>query len=136
MKLANVLITNTDGGQKSGDPFWRNAEMLLYCALMGYIFYEAPPHEQSFNTLVAMINAMEVREDDDNFKNPVDLLFDALEEKDPDHFAVRQYVKKRDEGKPFYVCTTAAANKFLRIYYARIKECLNAAESATQVEEG
>ena len=62
--------------------------MLLYCALMGYIFYEAPPHEQNFNTLVAMINAMEVREDDDNFKNPVDLLFDALEEKDSDHFAV------------------------------------------------
>ena len=93
MKLANVLITNTGGGQKSGDPFWRNAEMLLYCALMGYIFYEAPPHEQNFNTLVAMINAMEVREDDDNFKNPVDLLFDALEEKDPDHFAVRQYHK-------------------------------------------
>ena len=93
MKLANVLITNTDGGQRSGDPFWRNAEMLLYCALMGYIFYEAPPHEQNFNTLVAMINAMEVREDDDNFKNPVDLLFDALEEKDPDHFAVRQYKK-------------------------------------------
>ena len=91
LKLANVLITNTDSGQKSGDPFWRNAEMLLYCALMGYIFYEAPPHEQNFNTLVAMINAMEVREDDDNFKNPVDLLFDALEEKDPDHFAVRQY---------------------------------------------
>ena len=71
LKLANVLITNTDGGQKSGDPFWRNAEMLLYCALMGYIFYEAPPHEQNFNTLVAMINAMEVHEDDDNFKNPV-----------------------------------------------------------------
>ena len=93
LKLANVLITNTDGGQKSSDPFWRNAEMLLYCALMGYIFYEAPPHEQNFNTLVAMINAMEVREDDDNFKNPVDLLFDALEEKDPDHFAVRQYHK-------------------------------------------
>ena len=93
LKLANVLITNTDGGQKSGDPFWRNAEMLLYCALMGYIFYEAPPHEQNFNTLVAMINAMEVREDDDNFKNPVDLLFDALEEKDPDHFAVHQYHK-------------------------------------------
>ena len=93
MKLANVLITNTDGGQKSSDPFWRNAEMLLYCALMGYIFYEAPSHEQNFNTLVAMINAMEVREDDDNFKNPVDLLFDALEEKDPDHFAVRQYHK-------------------------------------------
>ena len=93
LKLANILITNTDGGQKSGDPFWRNAEMLLYCALMGYIFYEAPPHEQNFNTLVAMINAMEVREDDDNFKNPVDLLFDALEEKDPDHFAVRQYHK-------------------------------------------
>ena len=93
LKLANVLITNTDGGQKSGDPFWRNAKMLLYCALMGYIFYEAPPHEQNFNTLVAMINAMEVHEDDDNFKNPVDLLFDALEEKDPDHFAVRQYHK-------------------------------------------
>ena len=74
LKLANVLITNTGGGQKSGDPFWRNAEMLLYCALMGYIFYEAPPHEQNFNTLVAMINAMEVREDDDNFKNRATLI--------------------------------------------------------------
>jgi hypothetical protein len=112
LKLANVLITNTDGGQKSGDPFWRNAEMLLYCALMGYIFYEAPPHEQNFNTLVAMINAMEVREDDDNFKNPVDLLFDALEEKDPDHFAVRQYHKYKLAAG--VVCFKRLLNQLIR----------------------
>lgn len=67
--------------------------MLLYCALIGYIHYEAPKEEQNFNTLVEFINAMEVREDDESFKNPVDLMFEALEQKNPDHFAVRQYHK-------------------------------------------
>ena len=123
LKLANVLITNTDGGQKSGDPFWRNAEMLLYCALMGYIFYEAPPHEQNFNTLVAMINAMEVREDDDNFKNPVDLLFDALEEKDPDHFAVRQYHKyKLAAGKTAKSILVSAGARLAPFDIAELRE--------------
>ena len=88
-----VLIANTKGEGKSGDDFWVKAETLLYTALIGYIYYEAPKNEQNFSTLVEMINAMEVREDDESFKNAVDLLFDALEQKDPDHFALRQYKK-------------------------------------------
>ena len=92
-KLVTVLIANTKGEGKSGDDFWVKAETLLYTALIGYIYYEAPSNEQNFSTLVEMINAMEVREDDETFKNAVDLLFDALEQKDPDHFALRQYKK-------------------------------------------
>ena len=93
LKLVTVLIANTKGEGKSGDDFWVKAETLLYTALIGYIYYEAPQNEQNFSTLVEMINAMEVREDDESFKNAVDLLFDALEQKDPDHFALRQYKK-------------------------------------------
>ena len=93
LKLVTVLIANTKGEGKSGDDFWVKAETLLYTALIGYIYYEAPTNEQNFSTLVEMINAMEVREDDESFKNAVDLLFDALEQKDPDHFALRQYKK-------------------------------------------
>jgi len=93
LKLVTALIANTKGEGKSGDDFWEKAEVLLYTALIGYIFYEAPEEEQNMNTLVEMINAMEVREDDETFKNPVDLMFDALEEKNPEHFAVRQYKK-------------------------------------------
>ena len=139
LKLANVLITNTDGGQKSGDPFWRNAEMLLYCALMGYIFYEAPPHEQNFNTLVAMINAMEVREDDDNFKNPVDLLFDALEEKDPDHFAVRQYhtpIHNIKMNIPDFctVCSSLTQLIPIRIAYRPSMLTMNVTRSSSEIK--
>lgn len=93
LKLVTVLIANTKGEGKSGDDFWVKAETLLYTALIGYIYYEVPSNEQNFSTLVEMINAMEVREDDETFKNAVDLLFDALEQKDPDHFALRQYKK-------------------------------------------
>lgn len=93
LKLVTVLIANTKCEGKSGDDFWVKAETLLYTALIGYIYYEAPSNEQNFSTLVEMINAMEVREDDETFKNAVDLLFDALEQKDPDHFALRQYKK-------------------------------------------
>ena len=94
LKLVNCLIVNTKGeGGKSGDDFWLKAEMLLYTALIGYIHYEAPEEEQNFSTLLEMINAMEVREDDEEFKNPVDLMFDALEAEKPNHFAVRQYKK-------------------------------------------
>ena len=93
LKLVTVLIANTKGEGKSGDDFWVKAETLLYTALIGYIYYEAPTNEQNFSTLVEMINAMEVREDDESFKNAVDFLFDALEQKDPDHFALRQYKK-------------------------------------------
>ena len=94
LKLVNCLIVNTKGeGGKSGDDFWLKAEMLLYTALIGYIHYEAPEEEQNFSTLLEMINAMEVREDDEEFKNAVDLMFDELKERDPGHFAVRQYAK-------------------------------------------
>ena len=93
LKIVTTLIANTKGEGKAGDDFWVKAETLLYTALIGYIYYEAPVEEQNFATLVEMLNAMEVREDDENFKNAVDLLFDALEKKDPDHFALRQYKK-------------------------------------------
>ena len=100
LKLVNCLIANTKGEGKSGDDFWQKAETLLYTALIGYIHYEAPEEEQNFSTLLDMINAMEVREDDEEFKNPVDLMFDELKERDPDHFAVRQYLKfKLSAGK-------------------------------------
>ena len=93
LKLVNTLIANTKGDGKGGDDFWQKAETLLYTALIGYIHYEAPEEEQNFATLIELINAMEVREDDESFKNNVDLAFDELEEKDPQHFAVRQYKK-------------------------------------------
>ena len=91
--LVTTLIANTKGDGKAGDEFWEKAEKLLYSALIGYIHYEAPEEEQNFSTLLEMLNSMEVRENDESFKNPVDMLFDELEEKDPDHFAVRQYKK-------------------------------------------
>ena len=93
LKLVTTLIANTKGEGKAGDEFWTKAETLLYCALIGYIHYEAPVEEQNFSTLIEFINAMEVREDDEEFKNPVDLMFDELKERDPNHFAVRQYAK-------------------------------------------
>ncbi len=93
LKLVTTLIANTKGEGKGGDDFWVKAETLLYTALIGYIYFEAPEEEQNFSTLLEMINAMEVREDDEEFKNPVDLMFEELEQKDPDHFAVRQYAK-------------------------------------------
>ena len=94
LKLVNTLIANTKGsGEKSGEDFWVKAERLLYCALIGYIHYEAPDAERNFTTLLEMINASEAREDDSEFQSPVDLMFERLEEKDPEHFAVRQYKK-------------------------------------------
>ena len=93
LKMVTTLMANTKGDGKSGDQFWEKAEQLLYCALIGYIHYEAPEEEQNFSTLLEMINSMEVREDDEEFKNAVDMLFDELEATDPDHFAVRQYKK-------------------------------------------
>ena len=91
LKFVTVLIANTKGDGKGGDDFWVKAETLLYQALIGYIWYEAPPEEQNMNTLVEMLNKMETREDDENFKNAVDFAFEALEERDPQHFALRQY---------------------------------------------
>ena len=93
LKLVTTLMANTKGEGNGGDPFWEKSEKLLYTALIGYIHYEAPMEEQNFTTLLEMLNSMEVREDDETFKNPVDLLFDELEQKEPDHFAVRQYKK-------------------------------------------
>lgn len=93
LKLVTALITNTKGEGKEGDDFWVKAETLLYTALIGYIHYEAPVEEQNFATLIEFINASEVREDDEEFKNPVDLMFEALEKEKPNHFAVRQYKK-------------------------------------------
>lgn len=95
LKLVTTLIANTKGEQKGGDEFWTKAETLLYCALIGYIHYEAPVEEQNFSTLIEFINAMEVREDDEEFKNPVDLMFEELAKREPNHFAVRQYAKYR-----------------------------------------
>jgi type IV secretion system protein VirD4 len=93
LKLVTTLIANTKGEGKSGDDFWVKAETLLYCALIGYIHYEAPVEEQNFATLIEFINASEVREDDEEFENPVDIMFKELEKKNPNHFAVRQYKK-------------------------------------------
>ena len=101
LKLVNVIIANTKGdGEKSGEDFWVKAERLLYCALIGYIYYEAPEEEKNFITLLDLINASEAREDDENYKSPVDILFDRLAEREPEHFAVKQYVKfKQAAGK-------------------------------------
>ena len=93
LKFVTALIANTKGDGKSGDEFWTKAETLLYCALVGYIHYEAPVEEQNFSTLLEMLNAMEVREDDEAFQNQVDLMFEELESRKPNHFAVRQYKK-------------------------------------------
>ena len=94
LKLVTTIIANTKGeGQQAGKDFWVKAEKLYYCALIGYIWYEGREEEKNFNTLLVMINASEAREDDENFKNPVDLMFEELEQRDPEHFAVRQYKK-------------------------------------------
>ena len=94
LKLVNTIIANTKGeGDKSGEDFWVKAEKLYYQALIGYIWYEAPDEEKNFTTLLELINASEAREDDESFKNAVDLMFEDLAEREPDHFAVRQYAK-------------------------------------------
>lgn len=94
LKLVNVLIANTRGeGEKAAEDFWTKAERLLYCALFGFVYYEAPPEEMNLSTVIELLNACETREDDEEFKNAVDLLFEDLEQEDPDHFAVRQYKK-------------------------------------------
>ena len=101
LKLVNVIIANTKGdGEKSSEDFWVKAERLLYCALIGYIWYEAEPEEKNFITLLELINACEAREDDETYKSPVDILFDELAQEQPEHFAVKQYVKfKMAAGK-------------------------------------
>ena len=93
LKLVTTLITNTKGEGKGGDDFWVKAETMLYCALIGYIHYEAPEREQNFSTMIDMLNSMDTREDDEDYQNPVDMMFERLAAKSPDHFAVRQYKK-------------------------------------------
>ncbi len=93
LKFVNALIENTKGDGKESDPFWSKSETLLYCALIGYIVFEGPEEERNINTLIDMLNSMETREDDENFKNAVDYMFMGLEKRKPNHFAVRQYKK-------------------------------------------
>ncbi len=94
LKLVQTIIANTKGdGEKAGEDFWVKAEKLYYTALIGYIYYEAPEEEKNFKTLLDMIDASEVREDDETYMNPIDRLFEALEKKEPNHFAVKQYKK-------------------------------------------
>ena len=100
LKFVNALITNTKGEGKEGDPFWTKAETLLYCALIAYIIFEGPAEDRNMNTLVDMISGMEVKEDDENYKNAVDYMFDSLAKRKPDCFAVKQYRKfKLSSGK-------------------------------------
>ena len=118
LKLVNTIIANTKGeGEKSNEDFWVKAERLYYCALIGYIWYEAPVEEQNFNTLLEFINASETREDDENFKNAVDLLFEELEQKQPEHFAVRQYTKyKLAAGKAALSKRISGGARCARLY--------------------
>ena len=105
LKVVNTLIVNTKGeGEKSAEDFWVKAERLLYCALIGYIWYEAPAEEMNFTTLLELINASEAREDDEEYQSPVDLLFADLEERSPDHFAVKQYKKYKLAAGPHRRC--------------------------------
>ena len=95
LKLVTVLISNTKGEGKAGEDFWVKAETLLYIALIGYIHYELPPERQNFTTLIDMLNKMDVREDDEDYRNEIDLAFEKLGREKPGHFAVRQYAKYR-----------------------------------------
>jgi len=123
LKLVTTLIANTKGDGKSSDPFWEKAETLLYCALIGYIWYESIPEEQNFNTLIEFINAMEVREEDEGFKNPVDKLFDELAAEEPNHFAVRQYVKfKLAAGKTLKSILVSAGARLAPFDIAELRE--------------
>ena len=123
LKLVNTIIVNTKGdGDKSGEDFWVKAEKLYYTALIGYIWYEAPDHEKNFTTLLEMINASEAREDDETFKNPVDVMFDELEARDPDHFAVKQYRKyKLAAGKTAKSILVSAAVRLAPFNLPQIK---------------
>ena len=123
LKLVTTLIANTKGEGKAGDNFWVKAETLLYCALIGYLWYEGLDEEKNFATLISMINAMEVREDDESFKNPVDYLFDELEAKDPEHFAVRQYKKyKLAAGKTAKSVLISCAARLAPFDIAEVRE--------------
>ena len=123
LKLVNCLILNTKGEGKSNDPFWEKAETLLYTALIGYLYGVVPEEDRNFAMLVSMINAMEVREDDEDFKNPVDLMFEALEEREPEHFAVRQYHKyKLAAGKTAKSILISCAARLAPFDIAELRE--------------
>ena len=123
LKLVNCLILNTKGEGKSNDPFWEKAETLLYTALIGYLYGVVPEEDRNFAMLVSMINAMEVREDDEDFKNPVDLMFEALEEREPEHFAVRQYKKyKMAAGKTAKSILISCAARLAPFDIAELRE--------------
>ncbi len=123
LKIVTALIANTKGEGKSGDDFWIKAETLLYCALIGYLWYEAPDEERNFSTLITMINSMEVREEDETFKNAVDLMFEELEDKEPEHFAVRQYKKyKLAAGKTAKSVLISCAARLAPFDIAEVRE--------------
>ena len=118
LKLVNTIIVNTKGeGQQSGEDFWVKAEKLYYTALIAYIWYEAPEEEQNFAMLIDMIDASEAREDDENFKNAVDLLFEELEADKPNHFAVRQYKKYKLAAGVVLNCGSKSINKIFFLRY-------------------
>ncbi len=121
LKLVQTIIANTKGdGEKSGEDFWVKAEKLYYTALIGYIHYEAPKEEKNFATLLDMIDASEVREDDENYKNPIDRLFEALEKKEPGHFAVKQYKKYKLAAG--VIQSRRTLNQLIKVGY--LKKCL------------
>jgi type IV secretion system protein VirD4 len=123
LKLVTTLIANTKGDQKGGDAFWEKAETLLYTALIAYLYYESPPEERCFSTLADMISAMEVREDDEAFENIVDMMFSSLSEKDPDHFAVRQYSKfKLAAGKTLKSILVSCGARLAPFDIAEVRE--------------
>ena len=123
LKMVTTLMANTKGEGKSTDPFWDKAETLLYCALIGYIHYEAPVEEQNFATLIEFINAMEVREDDEDFQNPVDIMFENLKKKKPGHFAVRQYAKfKLAAGKTLKSILVSAGARLAPFDIAEVRD--------------
>ena len=123
LKLVTTLIANTKGEGKGGDDFWVKAETLLYTALIGYLHYVAPAEEQTFSTLIRFLNSMETREDDEDFQNPVDLLFEKLEEEEPDHFAVRQYKKyKLAAGKTAKSILISCAARLAPFDIAELRE--------------
>ena len=127
LKLVNVIIANTKGdGEKSSEDFWVKAERLLYCALTGYIWYEAAPEEKNFLTLLELINASEAREDDEEFQSPVDLLFAKLEKEHPDHFAVKQYRKfKLAAGKTLKSILISCGARLAPFDIAELREIMS-----------
>ena len=127
LKLVNVIIANTKGdGEKSSEDFWVKAERLLYCALIGYIWYEAEPEEKNFLTLLELINASEAREDDEEFQSPVDILFSKLEKEHPDHFAVKQYRKfKLAAGKTLKSILVSCGARLAPFDIAELREVMS-----------